>query len=262
MASLDDSFSNSLYKQIGIFERKLKVTLGHLISKKMYDNNDYEAINYSSVIENKLLLDNNRANVDGNDAIKISNAYSNIGFDSSKCIMEHYDNNKEKYKEKWFSVLTKIMQIGKLQKVVNNKLVTHYIDKHNAVPFWVLIHGLSLGELQSLYNVLNIELKKEIFTVFYPQKMNPNPKELDRLSARINLIREFRNTVNHYESIICILLNGNQDQNIGAIDLLKSAYNSSTITKITPIDLDSITINDYNKEKLERLKTIKIAIEK
>ena len=54
-------------------------------------------------------------------------------------------------------------------KVDKNGAIKHYIEKHGAVPLWVLVNYLTIGNLAHLYDIL-IDSDKNVIAKYYADK--------------------------------------------------------------------------------------------
>ena len=142
-----------------------------------------------------------------------------------------------------------------------NNLVKYYQINHHKVPFWLLVHDYTLGDLQLLNGLLVKSLKEEVYLTFYMDQSRASAKDLVKFSGQLELLRKIRNIVSHNESMIGFLQNADTnklEQTFKLIQLLKTTSESSVIAKSGEPDLSRYGKNDYNKKTLEKnRKTIK-----
>lgn len=79
-------------------------------------------------------------------------------------IQNYVDNNPKKVLQQ-ISILTKTIH----DKVDKNGAIKHYIEKHGAVPLWVLVNYLTIGNLAHLYDIL-IDSDKNVIAKYYADK--------------------------------------------------------------------------------------------
>lgn len=89
-------------------------------------------------------------------------------------------------------------------------LVRHYLKTCKIVPLWVIPNVLTLGEISMLYLMIDIEQQIEVYQdVTGDSAISDNGqiqyKKLTRFSAKLEIIRKMRNTINHYEPIFPVL---------------------------------------------------------
>lgn len=139
----------------------------------------------------------------------------------------------------------------------NNTIIKHY-KKMGYVPFWVLIHGLTLNELSQLFLMLKYEDKKD-FVEELTNKQKIIYRDVKSFSSKLADITTIRNIVNHYEPIIPYILSYDYDKIqilYNSISLLWSNYLKHVDSLLTiSVDLDVIAQkeNTYNKYKIVRI---------
>lgn len=250
IAAFDDFYASKLHSLIGIFERKLKIVIAYVISNMLSKKGDIMGTSYVKSINDYFT---------GNPY-----ALEEIGIFDIR--VNHTKNGKKPANEKHVETREKLLKeklynIGSNVTSSNNNLVKYYQNQHHKVPFWLLIHEFTLGDLHILYNMLDDTLREEIFNSFFTDDI-PSAAKLSRFSSKLEKIRELRNIVNHYESVLTYL--DNQDTNefihtIKVISLLTKTAKTSIIFNSTPSDFDNNLKSEYNKksyEKFENLKTL------
>lgn len=80
------------------------------------------------------------------------------------------------------------------------KIIQHYKNK-GYVPFWVMIHALSLSKLVALYNMFIIDIKKEFLKIIYNKDITSTSVH-SKFTYKLYSLINIRNIVNHYEPII------------------------------------------------------------
>lgn len=236
-AYIDDHCSATIQRYISIFERKLKMTLGYELSKTMCDKGDLECVSYSDKI--KLFLENN--DEDG---------LFDCGFNS---LTVNYTKNgyleaNVDLQARRRDFLKKLMMLGNGETRSQNTLIQHYQAKQVHVPFWLLVHDLSLGDLQLLFNILDPQLRQEIYQHFIDKKSDP--RELFRFSGLLETIRRLRNVISHNETLFGYFQGLNRvqlNQHLDAIEKLKMFHEKAHIPKVKDLSIEKVLKNDFNK---------------
>ena len=147
------------------------------------------------------------------------------------------------------AVLERIYQIGigknidgsSLNKndVCKNKLILHYLETQKKVPLWIIPHALTLGELQTIFKMIDTESQKRIIarikTIDLKNVVN---KDIISFTGHVESIRKMRNIISHYESILPFFMN-----EMNAKKLENSSLYSTLILldrAMKSIDLESI----------------------
>lgn len=251
LANIDDNISTLLFKWIRTFERKLKFSLAYNISLYLKQNNsdDSDAKSYIENIQNYFIS-------------KDINYLNKTGFDDISII---YTKKGEKTAEVWLIekrevLLKKILDIA-LKNTSTNVITTHYQKNHDNIPFWILIHEFSLGDLQLLNNMLIKPLKEKVYKSFHnPNKKNISVANLTSFSFSIESVRKIRNVVCHNESIISyfnsIKVSSVWERNLKALNILKNNSSNSIFSKNIVLDDYDFFKNDFNKNLYDRLESI------
>lgn len=254
LAVLDDSFSYHLFRLISIFERKLKVSLAYTVSNFLANHGDSEGISYVDNLKNYFNEKNNQY-LDNIGLIPTDAIYTGGGKQTARSYL--IKTREDFLKEK-------ILDIGTGAVTSKNNLVKYYQINHHKVPFWLLVHDYTLGDLQLLNGLLVKSLKEEVYLTFYPDQSRASAKDLVKFSGQLELLRNIRNIVSHNESMIGFLQNADTkklEQTFKLIQLLKTTSESSVIAKSCEPDLSRYGINDYNKKTLEKIERLLEEIE-
>ena len=135
----------------------------------------------------------------------------------------------------------------------SNHLIKHYCKTQKICPLWVIPNGLALGEIVILFNSLPSQNQKEIVKSMKGISSNISIGDLCAFSGDLEIIRSFRNVINHYEPIfpyLCEAFISMPEKLLSIIDMLKSNYESSIFIKNEHQAL-SINETNYNKKKLQ-----------
>ena len=208
---IDFEFSNYLFKDIRKFEQKLKATLFSNLCKAYYEKeNDLYSTRYINEI--KIFLYDYRTIID---KLKIDeipllcpnvfNQLTRTGFISSGFGIEER-----------IDLLKKIFYYGTgtdlegFQINQSNLLVRHYLKTCKTVPLWVIPNVLTLGEISMLYLMMDIEQQIAVYQDVTGDTAISDTgqiqyKKLTRFSAKLEIIRKMRNTINHYEPVFPML---------------------------------------------------------
>jgi len=245
MAALDDFCSSILYQWIGMFERKLKLAIAYEISLELNNHDDQEGTSYVSILEEYFLTGNERR-------------FSELGFLE---INQRYNFDggieiSDKFIEVRVRLLTeKILNIGNRTTLSQNTIVEYYQMNHHKVPFWLLVHELSLGDMEVIVGMLKPDMRRRIYSYFFDDQSSP--KKINRFANYIGTIRSIRNITNHYEPFFSILFKRtNHEQLLATVKFLKLNYCRSIIQQVKlPIEIQYQT-NDYNRNHLEVIKQL------
>ncbi|CUN10903.1 Abi family protein [Turicibacter sanguinis] len=117
-------------------------------------------------------------------------------------IYKNYSRDKGKVKD----VLGVIATLSStLKNKSKNKTISHYLDKHEGVPLWVLVKYLTLGNINYLYGCLTESLRNKIAKDFgdsynrdYSCRIQFTPQMLDAILKTANF---FRNVCAHEERL-------------------------------------------------------------
>ena len=214
----------------------------------LFTNGDKEGTSYVNVIHDYFNGNTQSLSMIGIDDIHVY--YTKNGISTAKA---YYITTREKL------LSEKLFNIGNNNVFSNNNLVKYYQDQHHKVPFWLLIHELTMGDLNILFNMLNKSLREEVYCYFYSND-KPSAKKLSRFSAKLEKIREIRNIVNHYESLLTYLDNQTQNDFIHTIKVLTlltdTAKNSIVFNSNTPY-FEEFLKSDYNRKSFEKFADFK-----
>lgn len=249
LAFLDDCFSYQLFRLISIFERKLKVSLAYTVSNFLANHGDSEGISYVDNLKNYFTEKNNQS-LDNIGLIPTDAIYTGRGRQTAQSYL--IKTREDFLKEK-------ILDIGTGAEKSKNNLVKYYQINHHKVPFWLLVHDYTLGDLQLLNGLLVKSLKEEVYLTFYMDQSRASAKDLVKFSGQLELLRKIRNIVSHNESMIGFLQNADTnklEQIFKLIQLLKTTSESSVIAKSGEPDLSRYGKNDYNKKTLEKIEKL------
>jgi len=190
LATLDDLIAKELHYIIGIFERRIKGAFAYIISEKMNSIGDYSATSYIDIFNN---LDE-----------KIED-FKLLGFNDYKStydvklkeIVDVSDKTQEYRKKLLMSIAT--LDEDKKKK---NKLFKKYIVNSQPIPFWLVVHTLSLGDLVSIYQMLGKDLRNSILKYLDDSIEDSIFKDtVFKFEQDLNIIKELRNIINHYEPL-------------------------------------------------------------
>ncbi|MEA4967024.1 MAG: Abi family protein [Bacteroidaceae bacterium] len=190
LATFDDLVASELNYHIGVFERRIKGAFAFVISEKMNSIGDKTATSYIEVFSN---LD------------KKIDDFMALGFNDYKIT---YDKGlkrtikaNEKTQEYRKNLLINIADINDGKKKKNN-LFHKYIVGNKPIPFWLVVHTLSLGDLVSIYQMLGKDLKNRILTYINQSLGDPiNKDTIFKFEQDLSIIKELRNIINHYEPL-------------------------------------------------------------
>lgn len=122
------------------------------------------------------------------------NSYLNIA---------NYRSNDPKSVLKQISILTKTIH----DNVGANGAVKHYIEKHGAVPLWVLVNYLTIGNLSYLYSALK-DSEKNAIAKYYSDKYikqykpsNPIRISAEDMESALKIFNLVRNQCAHDERL-------------------------------------------------------------
>lgn len=208
---IDCEFANYLFKDIRRFEQKLKASLFSSLckaySKKQDDLYSTKYINEIKIFlyDYQTIIDKQKINELPLLCPNIFNQLTRTGFAPSDfCIESRID------------LLKKILYCATgtdsegFKVNQSNLLVRHYLKTCKIVPLWVIPNVLTLGEISMLYLMIDIEQQIEVYQdVTGDSAISDNGqiqyKKLTRFSAKLEIIRKMRNTINHYEPIFPVL---------------------------------------------------------
>lgn len=210
LATLDDMFAKELHYFIGIFERRIKSAFAYVISEKMKIIGDDSATLYIEIfndIDNKLvefvLLGFNDYKYTYNKALKT---------------IEITSLSTQQYRKEFLKDLADINQ----DKKRKNKLFEKYINTATPIPFWLVVHTLSLGDLASLYQMLGKELKNKILVFLNSSIEIPVFSDsIFKFEDDLMIIKDLRNVINHYEPLYEFIRNTPKRKILNAISRIE-----------------------------------------
>lgn len=241
---IDDFISTRLNIYIKCFEQALTAYLATTMSDKMLKLGNVHCNDYSLFQE---LLSDQKNQLD---MLDIYHRYQNTK------IVKGNDLVIKKNRE----VVEKIIMLGQKKLNMNNYLYQHYKKNHTSIPIWVILHQLTLGELQAIFNLL--KLKDRVAFVNNVYRQRKNNQFVSAFSNKINYIRILRNNINHYEPIIPFINNLRMEEDrknfLIIIKLLKLNYYNSVIHDSSKIKkpLIEFEVNKNNAKLISYLKGI------
>lgn len=234
---VDKYISIKLQNAIGYFENKLKLFLSDIICKMMSSADDLSCSQYDgfqSYLEGKEFL--NFIPFDKDEDINGKEVYA---IDSIK-----------KGRTKAISTIRKVVS----SENRSNNIIRHYRDK-GYIPFWVLIHVLTLNELSHLFKMLKYE-DKLVFLRDYLDCNKNHKRDVYNFSKLLYDITSMRNIINHYEPIIPYFIGYKKDMLdhlYNSIKLIWINYKNSDDYKKIIVDKVKILTeeNEHNKSKMK-----------
>lgn len=215
LARIDDFLSSRIDMYIKFFEQSLKAYLTNVLCDKMKSLGNDTCDDY--LLFQELLINSNNQF----DMLNVFYRYKNTTVILADPLIV----------KKNIEVIEKIIRIGTKKEYLNNYLYNHYKNEYNTIPLWVVLHQLTLGELQSVFNMLKIKDRVLFVEKIYNQRKNNS--FISKFSNKINYIRLLRNIINHYEPLIPFIINiKNQKEQkylIKIICILKMNYYSSVL---------------------------------
>lgn len=248
LANLDDEISHELHKLIGYLEKKLKNILAYEYSNFLSSINDPTCTSYVDSIKN-LIVDNNSQNNLDNLAFKpLDKNYTN------RSNLMNASQGNITYR---VDFLSKIIEIASNNKKTRNDLISHYQLKQDVVPFWIIVHSFTMGELIEFIELLNMPLRINIYNHF---TNNFRPYDVNPFFNNLNFIKHLRNIVNHYEPIIPFIKNDDTRKIRKALDILEDNFDNIIVKNHNNIDLDQFENNSINSDLISKTKLLKTII--
>ena len=200
---LDFSIASALQMLIGCFEKQLKAFLSHIYCKKMKDNGDKYAKDFSWTSSYK-------RNSQVFDLLKLKKV----------CINGVINDADAKVIERRKELLNEILNANKSS---TNYLIKHYVNKYGYAPLFVVVHTLSLGKLLTLFGMLNNKDKNEFLCIINNNEgKRYSDSHIFKFEKDMLRIHVMRNIVNHYESIFPFFQN-TKSANFGSlVDLIET----------------------------------------
>lgn len=212
IAKIDDEFSKLMYEKIGLFEKKLKVII--------FDEMCLKYVNCEDCVKDKtctVYLDEIKEFLDNGTIFP--RFCRNYFYIYEKSARNSINKKNDTYNlERKRDLLEHIYQIGKGEHIdgskleetekCKNKLVLHYLSKNSKkVPLWIIPNALTLGELQTLFLILDTTSQKRIVaTMKNTDELKIDNKDIISFSGHIELIRQMRNIINHYEPLLPFMI--------------------------------------------------------
>lgn len=229
---IDDIFCTKYHNLIGIFERKLKNEVIKQLCNIMVLNKDVHCIQYPTIFRS--LIDQ---------FPKDTTNYGFIPLDQEYDAFCTKTNNLTK--EKRITLLEEIISIGNNTKVSNTSIVRHYQKTNHTVPFWILVHTFSFGDLTLIYGLLPTTNRKKVIKNMGVSR-NDSYTETIKFEKQLQRIRLMRNIINHYETIFPFYLSDTINLN-STIKLLDNYNQASFIYHCPDLDISKYKC-DYNKK--------------
>ncbi len=240
MYEIDNQICNMLRVLIGEFEKNLKSYLSDVYCSKLHALKSTNCSDYS-VFENYYQSLSNELNL-----IDINKEYNDKG---------KMSNSSENVVKKRIDVFKKIVELGNFSNGKNNGILKHYKNK-GYLPFWVVIHSLTLSDLIQLFDVLDKSTKISFLILLNPEKGNYNYRDINRYLRKFISLNIVRNVVNHYEPITPLITNMEKNVFENLLDAIKLVKVNLTTTYTSSISNMQLISNDYNKNKINKIKEI------
>ncbi len=262
IVKIDDEFCKLMYEKIGLFEKKLKVIIFNEMCLKYVCCKDYPIDKTCTVYldEIKSYLEN---------GVTLPRFCGNYSY-----IYEKTENNSTNKKDDTYNIdrkrnlLDHIYQIGKGEHIdgsklkedekCKNKLVLHYLSKKSKrVPLWIIPNALTLGELQTLFLILDtVSQRRVVAAIKNSDESKIDNMDIIRFSGHIELIRQMRNIINHYEPLLPFLVSKMTNKKIESsklfitLNLLDLDYSRIEIADLK-VDIDVNSVNSRPKRILD-----------
>lgn len=248
---LDAEISLRLHAYIGCFEKRLRNDIMHRYCKRIKESGDKQTKEYKWVDE---LLSGRRFA----DLLMANEQLTQNGIDLLKASDPQFKRRVE--------VLQKIKGTALAKNQSKRTMIRHYQDKYGWVPFFVVIHTLSLGELRTLFEMLPRGEKEEFMKGYYRlERRSFTDKEICKFETNIKRINDMRNIVNHYEPFFPFIQN-TESKVFSALEsivarLATNYKNSMTTASDFPIlEKPDIPGNSYNAGFLDKVERIIAAL--
>ena len=211
LATLDDLIAKELNYIIGIFERRIKGAFAYVVSEKMNSIGDHSATSYIDIFNS---LDEKIEDF----KLLGFNDYKSTYDIRLKAIVDVSDKTQEYRKKRLMSIAT--LDEDKKKK---NKLFQKYIVNNRPIPFWLVVHTLSLGDLVSLYQMLGKDLRNSILKYLDDSIDGSIFKDtVFKFEQDLNIIKELRNIINHYEPLYEFIRSVPKKKFLNGINRVKS----------------------------------------
>lgn len=245
LAALDDKISNKLHYLIGLFEKRLKNTLSYEYSKYLKKEGDLTCTSYIDHMVNLQKAPFKEINCDKLGFKTLTKKYT------QKTKLIEASGNNFVYR---LNFLDEIISVGNGNRRAKTKIVTHYQDKNKPVPFWLLVHEFTMGQIIEFIELLNDDLREKIYYNFHGFSKK---YDVNRFFNNAHHIKDLRNVISHNEPILPHISNKDSKNINKSIDILVSNYKETIIVESNDVDLDSIKVNDLNKDIVKATKIVK-----
>lgn len=148
--------------------------------------------------------------------------------------IHNYVNNDPKKVLHQISILTKTIH----DKIDKEGAIKHYIEEHGAVPLWVLVNYLTIGNLAHLYSVMK-DADRNTIAEYYSNKYNKqnNPNPILKISSEdfksgVKILNLVRNQCAHDERLYNSRFKDVRIHTISSHFGLKSIKNNSLFVAI------------------------------
>lgn len=237
---VDKYLSIILHNVIGSFEKKLKLFLERTICLWMYESGDKSCCDDSGwkvYLSGKSYLN----------FVKLHEIETNV---NEIRIVEDSKKNSRK---------TAIENIIKIYngEIRSTELIKHY-RKKGYLPFWIVIHELTINELIQIFSIMKYEDKKTFVSDILDVDIKRiSFNDVKKFESKLSYVTDLRNKINHYEPIIPFIIRLKPDlYNIlfSSIKMISNYYKRGSKIEIT-IKKPSIAtdMNDYNKKSYGRI---------
>ena len=239
---IDKYISVKLQNAIGFFENKLKLFLANKVCQMMHANGDKSCCEYSVGFTNYL---------SGIDYLNFLPLFSDEDEKASiiKIEQSSYDSRTK--------AINTILKIDSVENR-SNIIIKHYRDK-GYIPFWVLVHALTINELAHVYRMLKYSDKYDFLKNYLNLEKVDNRVSF-KFSNLLSDISRMRNTINHYEPIIPLITQykiENFNLLINAVSLVWKIYkNSNEYYELGKEPIILTAINDHNKKNINKIKRV------
>ena len=262
IVKIDDEFSKLTYEKIGLFEKKLKV--------QIFDEMCLKYINCEDCLKDKACttyLDEIKSFLES--GTSIPRFCENYFYLYEKITRNSIDKKNDTYNlQRKRNLLEHIYQIGKGEHIddskleeiekCKNKLILHYLSKNSKkVPLWVIPNALTLGELQTLFLILDTKSQKKIVAAMKnSDELKIDNKDIISFSGHIELIRQMRNIINHYEPLLPFLISEMTNKKIidsklfTTFNLLDEEISKLEISNFK-VNIDVNSVNSKSKRILD-----------
>ena len=144
-----------------------------------------------------------------------------------------------------------------------NSIAHHFKDKYGYIPMFVAIHGLTLGELTTLFEMLSRDDKMVFMRQIYssPGKVFTD-SQIGKFQRGMAKVRMIRNIINHYEPIFPFIKNHEMNSFsslTSVLTRLKELYSRSASYPLVPLDVQ-ITGQAKNSYSVDFHKKIEMVV--